>query len=255
MGQDAPPAVTVVIPVHNGTAFLPQSLESISKQNFSDWECIVVDDGSTDDSAKVIHEFAVEDIRFCGYIRLCKNVGAPRAFNIGVSKATGRYIAFLAADDYWLPEFLSECIAVLEAEQAHGGQLHSGVYTDFIEWHEEHWGGMKYVRRMPDFDFERLLREDYVNLSAAVFRRPFWADPRWEPVADWAAVIEASRRGPLLRVPKLLSVRRVHSGQITARRNREMVLKSFLLSFRHSPRAGLWRIREAVLWPVLKALR
>ena len=204
----------------------------------------MVDDGSTDYTYNIARAFGERDPRIWA-IRLDRNSGAPRAFNVGVAHATGKYLAHLAADDYWLPDFATTCVAILENEQ-----MCTGVYTDFIEWHEEPWGGMKSIRRMPDFDYERLLREDYVNLSAFVTRWPLFLDPKWEPVSDWESVIRMTQRGPLIHVPKLLSVRRVHGNQITFNRRREMVLKSFLLAFRYSPRNGLWRIGQALTWPI-----
>ena len=131
----------------------------------------------------------------------------------------------------------------------------TGVYTDFIAWHEMDGGGMKVVHRVADFDPVLLLRENYVNLSAFVSRRIFWHDQRWDPISDWDALIRVSQSGPFIRVPKLLAVRRVHGNQITFNRHREMVLKSFLLAFRYSPRNGLWRIGQALSWPVVRAIR
>lgn len=242
--------VTVIVPTYNAARTLSDALRSLQAQTMKDWEAVVVDNFSVDGSYRIAEGFEDPRIRA---VRRPSN--RAEAVNVGVRLASGAYVANLDADDYWLPDFLERCVGALEAEQAGGGAVHSGAYTDFIEWQEEPWGGMKRVRRAPDHDHGRLLRENYVCASAFVARRPFWFEPRWEPVSDWEAVIGASCRGPLMHIPETLAVHRIHHGQWSRRSRTRVATKSFLLSFRHSPMAGLWRIREAVLWPIWEAIR
>ncbi|HEY5957129.1 MAG TPA: glycosyltransferase family A protein, partial [Polyangiaceae bacterium] len=100
------PGVSVVVPVYNGEKYLREALESIFHQTLAPLEVIVVDDGSTDLSAEIAHAF---DIRYC----YCKNGGHARALNTGVAMSSGQYLAFLDADDRWVPEKLAIQLAVL----------------------------------------------------------------------------------------------------------------------------------------------
>lgn len=100
------PAVTLVVPCYNGLPFLEWTLDSIARQTLSDFECIVVDDASTDGSAAMISSFCRRDPRF----RLIKhraNAGLSASRNTGLRAARGQYIAFLDADDLLNPEGLA----------------------------------------------------------------------------------------------------------------------------------------------------
>lgn len=94
--------VSVIIPTYNCAHFLPDSLGSVLSQTYDFYEIIVVDDGSTDNSKEVLNPF-MQKIK---YIKLEQNRGLPAARNVGIQSAQGKYIAFLDADDLWLPEKL-----------------------------------------------------------------------------------------------------------------------------------------------------
>ena len=101
----ATPAVSVIIPVYNGRRDLPGCLESVSRQSFSDFECIIVDDGSTDDSPAICDAFARKDGRF--RVIHQANAGPSKARFRGVDEARGEYICFVDADDFVPPEGLA----------------------------------------------------------------------------------------------------------------------------------------------------
>jgi glycosyltransferase involved in cell wall biosynthesis len=105
--------VSVVIPAYNAGAYIGRTLESVKQQTFGDFEVIVVDDGSTDDTAEVVQAFAKDD----GRIRLVRQAqsGQAAARNRAIAEARGRYVANLDADDLWRPAFLARTVAALEA--------------------------------------------------------------------------------------------------------------------------------------------
>ena len=111
--------VSVVIPLYNKEPYVRRALESIAAQTFGDYEVIVVDDGSTDEGARVVEEFARESTAGAR-LRLVSqpNAGPGAARNRGLAEARGRFAAFLDADDEWLPEFLSEGVKLLDASNA-----------------------------------------------------------------------------------------------------------------------------------------
>lgn len=105
MSARADPLVTVIVPVFNGGSTLARTLESVRRQLFTDFECVIVDDGSEDGSAMIAERLCNLDARF----RLLRqpNLGVARARNAGLAVARGRYIAALDADDLWHPQFLA----------------------------------------------------------------------------------------------------------------------------------------------------
>lgn len=100
-----PPGVSVVIPAYNYAHFLPDAIESVLSQTYPNLELIVVDDGSTDDTADVVRRYG-ERVR---YIHK-KNAGLSAARNTGIRNASHPFVAFLDADDVWLPSFLQSGI-------------------------------------------------------------------------------------------------------------------------------------------------
>jgi peptidoglycan/LPS O-acetylase OafA/YrhL/glycosyltransferase involved in cell wall biosynthesis len=107
------PLVSIVTPVFNAARWLPQTLASVQAQTFFNWEHILVDDGSTDGSVQLIKEAARIDKRV-HLIQTQKNSGPAVARNLAIKSARGRYIAFLDADDLWLPEKLARSIDWME---------------------------------------------------------------------------------------------------------------------------------------------
>src|SRR5690348_923784 len=102
--------VSVIVPVFNKAPFVSRAIESVLIQHFTDFELIVVDDGSTDYSIDIVSSYEDERIRI---IRQC-NRGPGAARNTGIKHAKGDFIAFLDADDEWLPNYLSESVRLLE---------------------------------------------------------------------------------------------------------------------------------------------
>lgn len=113
--------VSVIIPAYNCRAFIAETIKSVVSQTYDQWEVIIVDDGSTDDLSKFIDGVIENDSRI-RYIRQ-DNKGVSAARNHGFSKAKGDYVAFLDADDVWLPDNLKMKVQVLEDEGT--GLVHS----------------------------------------------------------------------------------------------------------------------------------
>lgn len=113
------PAVSVVVPCFNAAQFLPSSLGSLENQTFQDWECLLVDDCSTDETAKVLKDFASKDSRFKP-IFLSQNGGASAARNAGLDQARGELVTLLDADDAYAPDRLARLI---ELQRTTGADL------------------------------------------------------------------------------------------------------------------------------------
>lgn len=99
---------SIIIPVYNVARFLPTCVESVFNQTFVDYEILLIDDGSTENSGLICDDFAKKDSRVKVFHR--KNQGVSAARNYGVSQAQGEYILFLDADDYYTDQLMLEKI-------------------------------------------------------------------------------------------------------------------------------------------------
>ena len=95
---------SIIIPMYNAEDTLDKCLSSIEKQRFQDYEVLIVDDGSTDSSSAVASTYTVRDSRFIVVSSVQKGAGAAR--NLGLKHASGEYVLYMDADDYWLPDNL-----------------------------------------------------------------------------------------------------------------------------------------------------
>lgn len=104
------PLVSIVTPTYNSEKFITTAMESVVKQSFGDWEMLIVDDGSTDNTKLVVQSYGSKDHRIRFY-SLESNSGKPSVpRNYGIRRAQGKYIAFLDSDDWWLPNKLEICM-------------------------------------------------------------------------------------------------------------------------------------------------
>lgn len=124
---------SVIIPLYNKEAYIQQTIDSILNQSFTDFELIIVDDASTDDSLVLAKKYTSEKIIF---IEHAKNKGLAAARNTGIKQASSSYITFLDADDYWKPNFLKTIHELIVS------------YTEariFATNYEEDWNGKRLV--------------------------------------------------------------------------------------------------------------
>lgn len=101
--------VSIITPSYNSEKYIAESISSVLNQTYTNWEMIVIDDFSTDNTKAIVKEFANSDNRI-KLVELEKNSGAAIARNRGIELATGRFIAFLDSDDLWLEDFLNKSI-------------------------------------------------------------------------------------------------------------------------------------------------
>jgi glycosyltransferase involved in cell wall biosynthesis len=108
--------VSVIVPVYNVEAFLPECLDSLLAQNYPNLELLVVDDGATDGSGAICDEYAARDGRITVIHQ--KNMGLSGARNTGLEQADGDYIMFVDSDDYVMPDYVGHMVAAIEQEEA-----------------------------------------------------------------------------------------------------------------------------------------
>ena len=199
----ASPAVTVVMPTWNRAAVICDAIRSVQNQRFSDWELIVVDDGSTDDTAKTIAEFSECDARI-RYVAQ-QHAGPSVARNRALRLARGALIAYLDSDNVWYREFLATAVAVFgarpEIECAYGALI------------AELSGGRGRVLFEP-FDRNRLISGNFIDTSAIIHRRGLvdrygGFDEHLAQYEDWDLILRYTEHAPAYRLPVLAVRKRI----------------------------------------------
>ncbi|MFC6269178.1 glycosyltransferase family 2 protein [Frigoriflavimonas asaccharolytica] len=109
------PEVSIITPCYNSAKYLQETIDSVLKQSFQDWEWIITDDCSSDHSIEIITKNSDSRIKL---LKTKKNNGAGSARNSSLTEAKGRFITFLDADDFWEPNFLQEMISFMKTENA-----------------------------------------------------------------------------------------------------------------------------------------
>ncbi len=133
------PLVSVVMPVYNGEKFVAEAIESILNQTYTDWELIIVNDGSTDNTESVIKKFT-QDKRI-RYYKHNKNLGQSYAYNKGFFLAKGKYIAIQDSDDISLPHRLEREVEVLEKHPECKFVFSPAIFIDLKGMSFSKWGG------------------------------------------------------------------------------------------------------------------
>ena len=156
--------ISIVVPVYNAEKYIEQTIEMVRKQTFTDWELILVEDCSKDNSKQEL--MRITDTLQDSRIRvICKekNEGAAAARNTGIHEATGRYLAFLDADDIWMENKLSDELAFLQEKQA------GFVFTAYEFGDEQGKGTGKIVSVPEKLTYKQALSRTVIFTSTTMF--------------------------------------------------------------------------------------
>ena len=159
--------VSVIIPARDAAAVIGDALESVHAQQYTNLQVIVVDDGSTDETAEIVRAFSREDPR----LRLVRQerTGVSAARNAGLREATGKWIAFLDADDVWFPDKLAA--QLVSADATLGANF---LFSNYTFWDGQRELGTRYAKRkqFPHGDVrKKLARWNVFGTSSVVVSR------------------------------------------------------------------------------------
>jgi hypothetical protein len=157
------PLVSVVIPCYNQAQYLPDAVASVLAQTYKNWEVIIVNDGSPDDTSEVARRLAAQSPNTSIRLVEQRNLGLAQARNAGIKSTSGRYILPLDADDKIAPAMLEKAVSCLETDPAI-----AIVYTDAL-----YFGSQNYEQPTMDYDFATLCYQNHLNYCS-LFRREAW---------------------------------------------------------------------------------
>lgn len=232
--QEKNPQVSVVLPTYNQAKFLPKALDSVFNQTYLDYELIAVNDGSTDDTARILDEYQQH---YDFTVIHQENQKLPQALNTGFRQARGQYLTWTSSDNIMLPQMLEVLVSALDSHPKVGL-----VYADWQVIDED--GAMRGVMRTLDFSRYMLMRINYIN-ACFLYRRVCQDmvglyDPEYIYAEDWEYWWRISGSFRLMHVPQALYQYRLHGHSLTetsvlTEANRESTgYRKLASEFRHS---------------------
>ena len=185
------PLVSIITPCFNSAAFLRETYESVKSQTMTDWEMLIVDDGSTDDSLAIARTLESEDPRVRVFA-LPKNYGRPhQARNVAIDEGQGAFLAFLDSDDLWLPEKLEKQIEFMEQNSA------ALSFTQYRRFSSDQQTPGKLITVPRIINYKDLLKHNVIAcLTAMIDRRktgPIKMQDYW--LDDFLLWLEITKRG------------------------------------------------------------
>jgi glycosyltransferase involved in cell wall biosynthesis len=207
------PKVSVIIPTYNAQEYLSETLDSVLSQTYSHFEVIVVDDGSKDQTISIVEEYRM---KYPEKVKLIQkeNGGPASARNVGIKAAVGEYIAFIDADDLWLPEKLEKQVRYFESQPLQVGLVYTntkkfdkdGVWTLPGKYCKKHVNGWIY---------KDLIRDNVIhNLSVMARKRCFdvvgFLDESIEINEDYDMWLRIAMRFKISFIDEVLALYREH---------------------------------------------
>jgi len=154
--------VSIITPSYKSEKFISQTIKSVLAQTYQDWEMIIVDDVSPDNSNEIIEEYCKKDSRI-KLIKLEQNSGPAIARNRAIEEAKGRYIAFLDADDLWKSDKLEKQIKFMEEKNC------ALSYSAYETMSEEGVLQNKYINPPLKLSYKDLLKSNYIGCLTAIY--------------------------------------------------------------------------------------
>ena len=186
------PLVSIITPVYNAERFLSDTIKSVQNQTYKNWEILLIDDCSKDNSAQIIKEFQKYDNRI-KYIKLKKNSGASVSRNEGIRNAKGRFIAFVDSDDVWKPEKLEIQIKYMLKENL------GFTFTSYRYMKENGELTNKIARAPSKINYNGLLKNTIIGCSTVVIDREivdYFEMPlvrRGQDTATWLQILRKEK--------------------------------------------------------------
>ncbi len=219
------PEVSIITPVYNSAKFLEETYQSVINQTFTDWQWLITDDCSIDNSVEIIKKW--NDPRII-LIQAEKNGGAGHARNLSLEKAAGRFITFLDADDLWDPNFLEEMVGFMKRESA---EL---AYSNYARCDENMVPQIEDFKADKVVTFDNLLKTCRLSLLSSMYdshrvgKEFFPVGSKREDHVMWLNLLKKIPEGKPL--PKTLAKYRMHASSVS--RKKTNIMKDQYLVYR-----------------------
>lgn len=239
--------VSIITPCYNGAKYISETIDSVLCQTYTDWEMIIINDGSKDNSAEVISTYVERDSR----IKLInqKNGGSANARNHGIRVANGRYIALLDADDMWENNFLEEQLRFMKEKNA------LCVYSSYKRIDENSKEILKPVICKKQVTYKQMLITDFIGCLTGLYDTSVYGKvylkeelkSLLDDYAYWLDIIEKTKVA--YGNQKILARYRVMSSSVTG--NKKKMIKAHYRFYRDYLKLGVSRsIYNTIYWGI-----
>ena len=170
--------VSIIVPTYNACEYIQQTISSVLFQTYHNWELLIIDDCSSDNTISIVKEFAESDPRI-RYFSTNQNTGSPsQPRNIGIEQAKGDYIAFLDSDDIWLPNKLEEQLAFM---QEHGYDF---VYSNYEKMSWDGKREQRIVKVKGSASYKDILKTNEIPCLTVLLKKELLENVRFKSVPD-----------------------------------------------------------------------
>jgi glycosyltransferase involved in cell wall biosynthesis len=218
--------LSVLMSVYNGEKFIEPTIQSVLNQTYSDFDFVIVDDGSTDNSRKIVQQYEQKDLRIKG-IYLDENTGFSGALNLGLAKINTQWVARIDEDDIWYATKLEKQMSFLQKNEGYAlvaswmnyidknGNIIGESREDYIVWEkvEKRYKQNKTVV----FCHSSIVFDRNLVVNIGGYRKQFWP---CEDADLWNRILECGKK--MVIYPEILTAYRIHGESISVARLHEM---------------------------------
>jgi len=185
------PLISIIMPCYNSAHYVVQSIESVMMQTYGNWELLITDDGSTDNSVEIIRNYCNKDNRI-NLLVSDKNQGIAKTRNLSIARANGRFVAFLDSDDLWLPEKLERQVGFMLDNE------YGFTYTSYKLIDYQGVDKNKIIRTAGVLDYKKYSRNTIIGCGTVMLDREIVGDfamPVFDTSEDMALWLNILRKG------------------------------------------------------------
>lgn len=207
-------SISIIVPCYNGAEYLRETLDCLQKQTLENWECVIVNDGSTDNSLEIMKEYAAKDKRY-KYIDK-KNEGPSIARNVAISVSDGKYILPLDSDDLIAPSYVEKAVEYLEKHPS----------TTLVYCRARYFGDSDEEWLLPEYEYDQLLFANQIFCSCVYRRSDYEKTGGYntnmkQGLEDWDFLLSLlNRDSEVYRIPEILFYYRKHVVSRTTEANK-----------------------------------
>lgn len=239
------PLVSIITPVYNCEKFIEETINSVLNQTYTNWEHLIVDDCSTDNSWQIILKYSQKDKRIRPF-RLDKNSGAGIARNYAIKNAQGKYIAFLDSDDIWIPVRLEKHIYFMMMTDVSFSHSSYGYLND-----DGKILPRKFFVSSQPVDYKSLLKKTEIGCLTAVYDQEkigkfYMPDLRKkQDYALWLSILKTGIKST--PYPEILAYYRLRKGSQTSNKF-NLVFQHFRFLRHHEKLSNLSSLKYTLYW-------
>lgn len=206
--------ISIITPTYNSQNFIKETVNSVINQTYKNWELIVIDDASNDNTIKIVNQFIKTNPNIC-LLQNKQNSGAAITRNRGIEAAKGDLIAFLDADDLWKPEKLEKQVAFMSANDC------DVCFSSYDLMNEDGIRLNKQIKALSILTYKKLLRSNYIGNLTGIYNAKSLGKitaPNLRKRQDWLIWLEAVKKSgkPVLGIEESLAIYRVRESSISS---------------------------------------